>query len=286
MQTPSYPWQPLGAIDPKTLTDSRIQLHYAIQFMAATGAALAEPQPDYSHTSLAWNPKFQGFVTLIVPAPTPFRVGLEPVSLTSVLLDEQGQTIAALPLPQKTLAEGFDWLRQEITRLGAEADRVQPLSYPPDDFPDHPIAHGAAFDVTDKASRQELANYYANTLEALQTLTCAEAQDISPVRLWPHHFDLALLITLPSLPDDTSRTVGLGLSPGDTSYPEPYWYVSPYPYPDTPSLPALEGKGFWHTQHWVGAVLTASQLGQNSTTQDQQLQAFLNSALSASISLL
>jgi hypothetical protein len=39
-------------IDPKILSPQRIQLHYAIQFMAATGAALMMPQPDYSHTTL------------------------------------------------------------------------------------------------------------------------------------------------------------------------------------------------------------------------------------------
>ncbi|MDX2216968.1 MAG: hypothetical protein SFY66_27125 [Oculatellaceae cyanobacterium bins.114] len=49
-------WQLIGKLNPQALSESRVQLHYAIQFIAATGAALAEPLPDYSHTSLAWNP--------------------------------------------------------------------------------------------------------------------------------------------------------------------------------------------------------------------------------------
>ena len=44
-------WQTTGKINPTELTDSRVQLHYAIQFIAAAVAALAEPLPDYSHTS-------------------------------------------------------------------------------------------------------------------------------------------------------------------------------------------------------------------------------------------
>jgi hypothetical protein len=62
--------------------------------------------------------------------------------------------------------------------------------------------------------------------------------------------------------------------------------VSPYPYPNTARLPALAGDGFWHTQHWVGAVLPASRLVEGSADQQQQVEAFLNSALSASIALL
>ena len=41
--------------------------------------------------------------------------------------------------------------------------------------------------------------------------------------------------------------IGVGLSPGDTYYAEPYWYVSPYPYPGLEDLPVLDGSGFWHT---------------------------------------
>ncbi|HEY9597335.1 MAG TPA: hypothetical protein V6D33_06655, partial [Cyanophyceae cyanobacterium] len=76
---------------------------------------------------------------------------------------------------------------------------------------------------------------------------------------------------------------------------EPYWYVSPYPYPETDNLPRLEGNGFWHTQYWVGAVLTASKLAfskegyteeTTAESQIQQVEAFLSSALQASILLL
>jgi hypothetical protein len=64
--------------------------------------------------------------------------------------------------------------------------------------------------------------------------------------------------------------------------------VSPYPYPDTASLPAIAGNGFWHTQHWVGAVLPTSHLVDNNNTEAQQSQVeeFLKSALQASMMLL
>ncbi|HEY9596179.1 MAG TPA: hypothetical protein V6D33_00730, partial [Cyanophyceae cyanobacterium] len=252
-------WKITGKVEPIQLTKARIKLHYAIQFIAATGAALAEPLPDYSHTSLSWNPDLDVFVGTMIQAKTPFQIALDPFSLTSIILDKQGETIAAFPLPQKTMLEGLIWLKEEISKLGTNADNVAFLSYPPDDFPDDALAHGATFDASEESARQELINYYANTHRILAEIV-TKTKEASPIHIWPHHFDMATLISVSGTKNGEPMTVGIGLSPGDKSYDEPYWYVSPYPYPETDNLPRLEGNGFWHTQHWVGAVLTASRL--------------------------
>jgi hypothetical protein len=279
-------WQEIANIPPHELVESRLQLHYAIQFIAATGAALAEPLPDYSHTSLAWHPVLKVFVSSLIRAAKPFQMTLDPVSLTLILLDQQSEAIAALPLPGQTMATGLAWLQQEVSQLGADGNKIAFLDYPPDDFPDHPLAHGAAFDTSQIAALSELTNYYANTKPLLQAII-ATTEDATATRIWPHHFDMATLIMLPGMKNGSPLTVGVGLSPGDASYNEPYWYVSPYPYPDAVSLPALGGHGFWHTQHWVGAVLPASRLAESSAeAQQQQVKAFLQAALSTAIALL
>ncbi len=275
-----------GKIKLQNLTESRLQLHYAIQFIAATGAALAEPLPDYSHTSLDWNPDLAVFLGAPIRAATPFRVALNPVTLTSILLDSHRETIASLALTQKTLAEGMNWLKDEIAKLGADASKIEFLAYPPDDFPDHPLAHGAAFHNREESGRQELIDYYAHTHRLLQEIVDA-TEDASPIHIWPHHFDMAILIMLAGKKGGEPMTIGIGMSPGDKIYDEPYWYVSPYPYPDTVSLPSLAGHGFWHTEHWVGAVLNASKLTQDTAeAQEEQVRAFLQSALEASEALL
>lgn len=290
----NYLWRITGNIKPQDLTESRLQLHYAIQFIAAIGSALAEPLPDYSHTSLEWNPELEVFVGTVIRSQISFRVALDPIRLTSIILDNQGNAIAEFPLHQKTMAEGLSWHKQEISKLGANAENVAFLSYPPDDFPEHPVAHGATFDASEESGRQELTNYYANTHQLLQELV-ATNKDASSIHIWPHHFDIATLISLPGTNNGEPMTVGIGLSPGDTSYEEPYWYVSPYPYPAIENLPSLDSNGFWHTQHWVGAVLTASRLAipiasgtdtKVAEMQKQQVEAFLNSALKESKALL
>jgi hypothetical protein len=276
-----------GKINPQELTESRLQLHYAVQYIAATGAALVEPLPDYSHTSMAWNPVLEAFVGATIQAVQPFQIALEPVSLTLSLIDHQNDTIVSLPLHGKTMLEGLDWLQQEISKLGADASKIVFLDYPPDDFPDHPLAHGAFFDASQKLALRELADYYITAHRLIQTIVTTN-ENASAIHIWPHHFDIATLITLPGSKNANPLTVGVGLSPGDTSYQEPYWYVSPYPYPDTANLPSLDGRAFWHTQHWVGAVLQASQFTENANaqTQQQQVATFLHSALKASITLL
>lgn len=276
-------WHRLGNVNLPTLSQTRVELHYAVQFIAAVGAALAEPLPDESHVSLEWNAQLEKFVGVPIRATVPFRVALDPINLTSLLLNQQEEAIAILPLDQQTLATGLDWHKAEIARLGADPTSIKLLTYPPD-FPDHPIAHGACFQANQTVNeRQELSHYFANTQQLLTEIV-ASTEDVMPIRIWPHHFDIATLLMLPEQRDGEARTIGMGLSPGDQSYDQPYWYVSPYPYPETDRLPHLEGQGFWHTQGWVGAVLKASQLVP--TAQAEQVETFLKSAWQAAQTLL
>ncbi len=262
---------------PQDLIPHRIQLHYAIQFIAATSLALGEEKPDSSQMALAWDSDLNGFVGQKIPR-TQIQVGLWPGALTSVILN-QHQPVATLPLAGLTLAEALDWHRAKLENLGVTADSLKLLDYPPDDFPDHPLAHGARFEPGDVAGREAIADYYAKTRPLLETILAANPA-ASPIYIWPHHFDLATLITYPGKTEADTKYLGVGLSPGDGGYAEPYWYITPYPYPDVAQLPTLP-VGNWHIEGWVGAVLTASQV-----TDDSTIQTFIDAAVTASKNLL
>lgn len=282
----SNPWQSIGKNKPQELIAAKLQMHYAVQFIAIIGSALAEPLPDYSHTSLVWNPELEAFVGTLIRAAKPFQVALDPVSLTSIILDKQGDTIATFPLEKQTIAETLNWHKQEIIKLGVDVSNIKLPSYPLADFPDYIIAHGGTFDTSSgQSERQELTSYYANTNQILQEIV-ATKEEASAIHIWPHHFDIATLITLSGTKNGEPMTIGIGMSPGDQNYHEPYWYVTPYPYPNTENLPSLDSGGFWHTQEWVGAVLTASNLTCEPDMQRQQITAFFNSAFQASQALL
>jgi len=262
-----------------TLTAQRLQLHYAIQCAAAASASLLPPQPDSSHAALGWIADLGCVATQPLPGPEPIRVALEPVALAARLLDPQRQVVAELALSGETLRSALDWHGRELAKFGI--DREIALVNYPDDFPDHPLARDATFDASGAEQRQTLAEYFALSDRLLDAIA-ARAPDASPVRLWPNHFDLATLITLAGTGEDAT-TVGVGFSPGDGGYDEPYWYVTPWPYPDKAQLPELPA-GDWHTEGWVGAILTASQL--DGSNEGDRVGDFLDAAARACRELL
>jgi len=245
----------------KELGSARVQLHYAIQFMAAAGSALVPFAEDYSHTALNWNPTLKLFTSPVINGKRPFQLALEPTNLTALILNSRGKTLASLSLDQQTFEQGLSWLKTQLSRLGTASERVVPLTYPPNSLPDCPIAHGAAFEADSEASqRQLLVSYYDISLPVLQMIE-VHNPDASPVRIWPHHFDMATLIALPTPEEEERRSVGVGFSPGDAEIPEPYWYVTPWPSPSPDHFPPLRTKGVWRTGDWFGAVLLSSELG-------------------------
>ena len=80
---------------------------------------------------------------------------------------------------------------------------------------------------------------------------------------------------------ETARSIGVGLSPGDSERPEPYFYVLPWPAPKG-DLPALDG-GAWNSGSWVGAVLEAADFTTAGSrgAQRERIERFLNSAVLA-----
>lgn len=253
--------------DPAQLADSRIQLHYAIQFMAATNRALGTPRPDSSQVTIDWSDALNGFVGQPLPGDKSCYLALDPANLNSMILDDQQRVVASLSLIGRTMDIALDWHQTELTQLGVTTDNIEFLRYP-DDFPDHPLAHGAAFELGDAAARKLLATYFATTRPLLQALVTAHPE-ASPIYIWPHHFDMATLMTLAG-EGESAQTVGVGFSPGDGGYNQPYWYVTPWPYPAKEVLPALS-VGDWHTEGWIGAILLADAIG-DPTSQDAQRQ--------------
>ena len=78
------------------------------------------------------------------------------------------------------------------------------------------------------------------------------------------------------------------MTPGDDSYPDPYVYVTPWPYPEVDDLPKLPPPATWHTVDWVGAVLTADDLvgAGDEAAQAVRAASFARAAIAGSRALL
>lgn len=280
------PWQTLGTPAPDHLPHTREQLHCVAQVIASVPRLLATPQDDWGHQAFDWNEDQQTLISVEIPADVRFRVGLRIADATALILNADGSAVAAQPADTLSIDNLYRWLTTQVVTLTGSA-LPRPLTEAEDGLPE-PCAAGQTFDLANSAALQELARYYNNSHRLLQQVV-ATNDNATPVRTWPHHMDIATVISLdPGADPETARSVSFGMQPGDGSYAEPYYYSSPWPYPEAGDWPALDGGGTWHTEGFTAAVLTASDLVRagDGAAQQEALQSFALSAIEANRSLL
>jgi hypothetical protein len=271
-------WRPLRGVDARVLHEARLQAHYSAQWLARTARAYVPPQPDDGHTSLRWDDARDGFVTH--PLNDGTRLSLRIADLTLALHGGP-----SLPLNGRTDAQIRQWLGGELSARGLDPAALDAPS--PYEMPAHALARGAAYDAADSADGlREHAAWYANANLSIGRVRQQMMHGVtSEVCCWPHHFDLATLTMLPKRGDDAGRYLGVGLSPGDEYYDEPYFYVSVYPKPDPAALPTLPMIGHWHTHEFVAAISPAHKV----VVQDNQMAAadeFLRHSVALALEIL
>ncbi len=272
-------WHPLRGIDQGRLGEARLQAHYAAQWLARTARGYIPPRPDDSHTNLGWDETLGGMTTHALKNGA--CLGLKFSELTLVLQDG-GKPAQTLQLDGCADADARVWLGGLMSAKGFDAKALDAAS--PYEMPAHAIATGARY--THKALADalgELAAWYANAngaLGGLQKELAARKLDAPVVRCWPHHFDLDTLISL-----GNDRSVGVGFSPGDEYYHEPYFYISVYPEPDAAALASLPAIGHWHKQDFTAAVATAGKIVK-AADQKAETGAFLRAAVECALKAL
>ncbi|MGF1529509.1 MAG: hypothetical protein ACFCBW_22415 [Candidatus Competibacterales bacterium] len=270
-------WRPLGAVDPRQLVETRDQAHHAIQLPGMVAAAYAPPEEDYSHLNFGWLDAQSAFVSHEVPTTKGLvQFGLRLADLTLIII--QGDLIATdYPLHGKSFAEAKAWLLEQIDMLGL--DKAKYPTGAPGDLPTHPVGSGNPFDAkTHARAMAEFCNYYGNANLVLEALRLSYL-DIEPgpnaVRMWPHHFDIAVLVTLEEGDPETAKAFGFGFEPGDESCQQPYFYTYPWPRSQRPAtLPKLEGLGEWTPPGtWLGTLLKGEDLCQVAADRQRQVVA-------------
>jgi hypothetical protein len=279
-------WRPLRGIDQRQLSVARLQAHHAVQWLARATRAYVPPRPDDSHTNLGWDDTLDGFTTHRLK--NGMNLSLKIASLTLVLRDdEKTAPIESCSLNGSTDAQARQWLAEQLGARGLEAQALDAPS--PYEMPAHAVTEGAAYDAADLAdSLRELSAWFANaqfSLVRVQRQMIGRKLTASDVRCWPHHFDLATLISFPARDADVTGYVGAGLSPGDAYYDEPYFYVSVYPQPDSAALPCPPKLGHWHTREFTAAVAPAHQIVAVNN-QKAETDEFLKAAIDIAIKIL
>jgi len=248
-------WNEIGRAAANELGTARVQAHHAAQWATRAARAVLAPKDDDSHSNLGWDTAHAALLSHdLKGGGKSLRIGLRPADMTLIALNG-GRPLCVFVLNGESDAAAGEWTAQCLTDNGFDASRLDdPLPYdlPPRDGPYDLRSEAPAF--------RELARYYGNAATLLDEIAAREA-GASPVRCWPHHFDIATLIALESGDPEHARSIGVGLSPGDGSYAEPYFYVSPWPYPEAGRLDDEVAEiGHWHSAGFVAYVVTGSEI--------------------------
>jgi hypothetical protein len=264
----SRTWRQLDPGRGVELVDARLQLHHAAQLATALGISYLPAQPDDSHTNLEWIDAVGALASKAAGVPA-IRLAARPHGLAILVLDERANVLGTYLLDGRTIDDTATWIRGQLAEHGLDGTRYTRKRHY--EIPPHAVDQGEAFNATHSERFAELASWYSNAAATLEQVASTTPK-ASPVRCWPHHFDIATLIEVAP-----GKSVGLGMEPGDEYWREPYFYanMSPSPSADTPRG-ELAGNGLWNTRDWIGAVLPASRIAE--TGQQSQVEEFVRGA--------
>jgi hypothetical protein len=250
-------WRPFNGVGLRAVQEARLQAHYAAQWLARAARAYAMPRPDDHHTNLGWDDSLDGLTTHMLAQG--IVLGLS-VGALRLVIQEGSAAGPAIDVQGLRDADIRHWLGGHLSARGLDAAALDARS--PYEMPAHRIGDGAPYGAAGLgAALAELAAWYGNANQALEESRqpiVARGIAAPPVRLWPHHFDLDSLVASGS--GAGAYTVGIGFSPGDGYYEQPYFYVSRHPPPEVAALPPLPPAGHWHAHHFTAAVAVADRI--------------------------
>jgi len=123
---------------------------------------------------------------------------------------------------------------------------------------------------------------------AMSSFRAPIAEETSPIQIFPHHFDLAMLWLPgekipgqdPADEESSDKQMNFGFVFGDAGIPEPYFYITAYPLPDAlPGLDLPDGT-IWQSDGFSGAVLLYRRLLEE-TNPEEYLLSLWNGLLTA-----
>lgn len=246
------------------------QLHYAAQFLAATGHSFLSHQNDDAHTNLAWR---QGLGLQSRPfyLDQEYTLNLNYELFQLELQDALGVKVALVKLDQKTRKEVLEVLRSLFgERSNHESGTYEPIQHY--ELPDHPIKNGTPFQQASKASLETLRLFRDNAKTIITSINL-DFQEASEMRIWPHHFDNgSICVVERNAAGEMTKTIGWGFSiPNDTDQ-EHHFYINHWSKesesePD--HLKTLPEGAYWSKQGKLMAILPIRALQTKITEAEQ-----------------
>ena len=250
----------LRRLAPSSLSVARAQAHRASQLLTLAARANLTPVTDDSHTNLGWDQDTKQFLSWPLPeggGDIVVALTLQPLRLE---LLNGSESLAALDLAGRSYDAALTWLDDILVGNGLQSASSAGLPY---DLPPE-VEAVATFEPQTIATELGVLATWFDLADRVLTQFAGTIADLSPgpgpVRTWPHHFDIATYVQLETGDFEAARGIGVGMSPGDESYGQPYFYINPWPHLDAFDLPEAPAPGHWHTAGFVGAIATGDEV--------------------------
>ena len=187
---------------------ARMQLHQAAQLLASCAISFLEKKIDDSHTNMEWLAASHSLATHNFGPENKFRLSLNFPELKYHLSDKRDS--AEFELDGKTEQQAVSWIKDILNSRGMDITKFtldKHYRIPPtiQDL-------GEPYNLFNTKIFKELAEHFDRAYRVLSHVQRGLDQ-VSAIRCWPHHFDLAMLITIEGNKDPGKiKSVGLGLS--------------------------------------------------------------------------
>ena len=249
----------LRQLSPTALGTGRALAHRAAQLITGAARANLAAVDDDSHSSLGWEPGHGRFLSQPMAGNGGDCFAALSLSPLRLALLRGNEAIASLDLETVSVAEAGGWLDNRLEKAGLKgaSDIILPYDLPAD------VSRIESFRNTGEgAALAVLSTWFDLAYMLLSRFARGKAglrPGPGPLRCWPHHFDIATYVGLRDGDSETAKGIGVGMSPGDESYDQPYFYINPWPYPEPQGLPAPPVPGHWHIKGFTGAIATAGE---------------------------
>lgn len=116
------------------------------------------------------------------------------------------------------------------------------------------LADETPIEISSRAANQYL-DALQNAFGGLAWLRARLFGLMTPLVVWPEHFDLSMLWFSGDKVDESLPHLSFGFAPYSPGLEFPYLYAYAYPYPPNYQPPALPDGARWHAEGWTGVVL-------------------------------
>ena len=279
-------WPQLTVADLQHLNAATEPIHVAAQLISMAGKFFLPHQSDDSHTNMGWDVDQKYLIGHPLPTSVPLRLALQPASMKLLIIYSEDQVVEELSLGGKTLEEAVAWVKRELTGhwFGTDSYRID-LHY---DMPAYSLLRGGTFAAPEGAGYVAFGKARELGQQVMEAYA-AEFAHASPVRTWPHHFDMGTYV--PIRLDESGGVVNsltMGLAIADSEVDEYFFYLTSWSREGkyaTEPLSELPSGGCWGLKDDAGAVLKLSEVVRHPSAeaQMQAISTFLEAAIGASL---